>query len=230
MKANYLYWKNVALVVALVALTCSASAADTNALLNAWLDAQAKVQTWQADVTQTRTLKSFTRPLTAKGRVWFQAPDKFHWELGQPPQTIAVRGTDQMLVIYPRLKRVEKYPLNATLSAQWKDMMDLLQTGFPKNRTELESRFNITAVNVNGDLCEVVLEPKSSSARKMLPHFKLMFSTNDQSMQATEMQFADGSTMRNDFHNTKTNIPLDESLFAPKIPSDYKVVEPMKQR
>ena len=95
-----------------------ASAADTNSILAAWLNAQTNVQTWSADFLQTRKLKSLTQPLTATGHVWFAAPNRFHWELGQPAQTIAVRTTNDLLVIYPRLKRVERYPLSGGAMAR----------------------------------------------------------------------------------------------------------------
>src|SRR5882724_7483799 len=80
-------------------------AADTNSLLATWLAKQPDIQTWSADFIQTRALKSLTQPLTATGHVWFAAPNRFRWELGHPPQTIAVRGSNEMLVIYPPLKR-----------------------------------------------------------------------------------------------------------------------------
>ena len=35
--------------------------------------------------------------------------------------------------------------------------------------------------------------------------------------------------MRNDFKNPELNPKLDESLFTPKLESDYKIVEPLKQ-
>src|SRR5262249_20656241 len=85
-------------------LACSfrGQAADTNAILNSWFAAQTNLQTWSADFTQTRTLKALTQPLVAVGRVWFAMPNRFRWELGSPPQTIALRNADEMLVIYPR--------------------------------------------------------------------------------------------------------------------------------
>ena len=89
---------------------------DTNAVLSTWIAAQANIHTWSADVVQTRTLKSLTQPLTAKGHVWFEAPNRFRWELGNPPQTIAVRGPEEMLVIYPRLKHAERYALGGDQS------------------------------------------------------------------------------------------------------------------
>src|SRR6185312_5318655 len=74
-------------------------ASDANPELTAWLNSQTNIQTWSAEVIQKRMLKSLTQPLTATGHVWFAAPDRFRWELGDPPETIAVRRPDQLLVI-----------------------------------------------------------------------------------------------------------------------------------
>ena len=207
----------------------SAPAADTNSLLSTWIAAQTNIHTWSADVVQTRTLKSLTQPLTANGRVWFEAPNRFRWELGNPPQTIAVRGPEEMVVIYPRLKHAERYPLTGEQAGQWKDVMKLLEAGFPRSESEMDSQYNILSQNVTGDICELSLQPKSATARKMMPQIKIAFSTKDSSLTATELQFADGSTMRSDFKNPELNPKLDESLFMPKLDSDYKIVEPFKQ-
>src|SRR5258705_11010675 len=104
----------------LLASACS-HAVEPSQLVNSWLDAQTDIQTWSADVVQTRNLKSLTTPLTARGRVWFAAPNRFRWEIGDPPQTIAVRKTEEMLVIYPRLKRAERFPLDLQNAGPFKD-------------------------------------------------------------------------------------------------------------
>jgi outer membrane lipoprotein-sorting protein len=201
--------------------------ADGNALLSKWLEAQSKIQTWSADFTQTRTLKSFAQPLTSSGHVWFAAPDRFRWELGNPPQTIAVKNPAEMLVIYPKLKRAERYPFGLVKSGMWKDALTLLEAGFPRDRKELESRFNIEKISVENGVCELQLQPKSTSARKMMPQIKIAFGTDDFSLKATELQFADGSTMRNDFKNPKLNETFADDLFKPTLPKDFKIVEPL---
>ena len=111
---------------------CGASSA-----LGAWLSSQTNIQTWSATVVQTRTLKALTEPLTASGRVWFAAPDRFRWELGDPPKTIALRVSDEMIVIYPRLKRVERYRLAGDQTGPWRDALALLEAGFPRSQTDL---------------------------------------------------------------------------------------------
>jgi len=207
----------------------SAPAADTNSLVGSWLGAQTNIQTWSADFIQTRTLKSLTQPLTATGHVWFAAPNRFRWELGQPPQTIAVRAPAEMLVIYPRLKRVERYPLTGEQTGPWRDALALLEAGFPRSPAEMESRLRILSQTLTNQSCDLALEPRSAGARRMMPRIDIAFDTRDFSLRATELRFADGSIMRNDFMNPTLNPKLDDGLFAPELPADYKSIEPLKK-
>lgn len=202
--------------------------ADTDALLAAWLNAQTNIHTWSADFTQTRTLKVLAHPLVARGRVRFAAPNQFHWELGDPPQTIAVRQPEQLLILYPRLKRAERFPLEGNAAGPWKDALALFEAGFPRSRAELESRFKILSMKAEGPTCEVALEPKSAAAKRLMPEFRIAFGARDHSLVATVLKFADGSTMRNDFTNAVLNPSLDPKLFQPPVPADYKVAEPGK--
>ena len=208
----------------------SVSAQDSDALIGRWLSAQTNIQTWTAAFTQTRSLKSFTQPLVSTGQVWFATPNRFRWELMHPGHTIAVRAADQMLVIYPKLKRVEKYPLTGTQMGQWKETLSLLEAGFPGSRQEMESRFKIASATVADNVCETTLVPKSATARRMMPQIKIAFSTTNFLLRATELQFADGSTMRNEFAEGKLNIPVEPEMFAPALDNTYKVVEPLKPK
>ena len=217
------------LVATLLATAPSARCAELNPAVAAWLAAQPKIESWSADFVQTRSLKSLTQPLTATGHVWFQAPNRFRWELGHPPQTIAVREPDVMLVIYPRLKRVERFPLTGNQTGPWRDALALLEAGFPRSAAELEAQYNILSQTVKAGTIELALQPKSAAARRMMPRIAIEFDPKDNSLRATELQFADGSTMRNDFKNPVLNPHIDPQLFEPPIPSDYKVVEPLKK-
>ncbi len=206
-----------------------ARAADTNSALTSWLNAQKNIHTWSADFTQTRILKSLTQPLTATGHVWFEAPNRVRWELGHPAQTIAVIGPDLMQIIYPRLKRVERYPMGGGQQGQWGDIMKLFEAGFPRSQAEMEADYNILGQQITDDICVLTLQPRAAGARKMMPQIKIGFSTKDWSLRLNEMQFADGSIMRNEFKNAELNPQVDDALFAPKLESDYKVIEPLNR-
>jgi outer membrane lipoprotein-sorting protein len=216
-------------VFSVLLLACFCCHAAEPSLVTSWLNAQTNIQTWSADVVQTRNFKSLAKPLTAEGRVWFTAPNRFRWEIGNPPQTIAVRKTDEMLIIYPRLKRAERFPFEQQSIGPFKDTLALLDAGFPRSRADLEGRFQIVSQNVSNDVGSVVLQPKSPSARRMMPEVRISFGTNDWTLRSTELQFADGSTMHNRFINPKLNPPVDENLFNPVLESDIKIVEPMKK-
>jgi len=207
----------------------SAASAEMEPLLSRWLNEQTNVHSWSADLVQTRTLKSLTEPLTATGHLWFAEPNRFHWELGKPAQTIAVRGTNEMLVIYPRLKRVERYPLGGSEAGAWTEVLALLEAGFPRSEAELTSRFKILSQTITNGTCEVALEPRSAAARRMMREMRIAFGTNDFALRATELVFADGSTMKNQFTNSVLNASVEPALFSPAIPNDFKVVEPLKK-
>jgi outer membrane lipoprotein carrier protein len=211
----------------LLLATSAAYTAEFDPLVQNWLGAQTNIRTWAAEVTQMRSFKTLTQPLMATGHVWFAAPNRFRWEIGNPPQTIAVRQPEQMLVIYPRLKRAERYPLTGEQTGAWKETLALLEAGFPRSRGELESRFRLTSQTSSNDVVQVTLQPISRAARRMMPEIKIAFSTNQFTLRATELQFTDGSRIRNEFNHAKLNPVLDENLFAPKLESDYQIVEPL---
>ncbi len=210
-------------------LTPPAHAAETPLVLQKFLSAQTNLQSWSADLTQTRRLKTLTQPLVSTGHVWFAAPLRFRWEMGTPAQTIAVRNTNDLLVIYPRLKRVEKYPLTGERMGQWKETLALLEAGFPRSQADIEKLFKVLSTAQTNDVHYVALQPKSFSTRRVMPQITLAFGADDFQLRATELRFGDGSTMRNEFTNARKNPKLDDALFAPMIDADFKIVEPMKK-
>lgn len=218
------------LTLGLLALVTAgrAATADSEALLNAWFNAQTNLHTWSADLTQTRQLKAFAQPLVATGRVWFAAPNRFRWELGRPAQTIAARGPEELLIVYPRLKRAERYALTGAATGPWSEGLSLFEAGFPRGRADLERRFTLASVRATDTECELVVEPKAESARRLMPRFRIVFGTAAFDLRATELVLGDGSTLRNDFTNAVANPPLDDALFRPEIGADFRVTEPAK--
>jgi len=215
------------LVVAFLVAVPAIFATDTNAVLDAWLDSQTNLHTWHAGFVQTRTLKALKQPLVTTGQVWFARPNQFRWELGMPAQTIAVRSGDEMFVIYPLLKRAERYPVGDKAAGQWRDVMALLQTGFPGNRAELDNQFRLLAITEAKGHWQLAMQPRSSAARRMMPEIRVGLTSDTFELTRTELVFADGSSMRSDYANAVVNPELNERLFQWKPPPDFKVTEPM---
>ena len=203
-------------------------AADYDAQFNKWFEVQTNLQNWSGDFTQTRTLTVLNQPLVSPGKVWVK-PGEFRWELGQTVQTIVLRRPDQLLIVYPRLKRAEKYSLGAVPTGPMKDALALMDASLPRDRASMEEHFCLVSAALTNSILQMTLQPRSEAARKMIGQVMIGFHTNDFMIAATEMKFADGSKLHNDFTNVVVNQPLDPKLFEADVPPDYTVTEPLKQ-
>ncbi|HEY1787887.1 MAG TPA: outer membrane lipoprotein carrier protein LolA [Verrucomicrobiae bacterium] len=186
------------------------------------------MQTWSANFTQTRSLMTLSEPLKSSGKVWVK-PGEFRWELGRPPQTIVIRNPDELLILYPRLKHAEVYALDKIPPGPIKDAMSLLDVSIPRNRAALEEHFQLLSATVTNSTLQMTLQPKSESARQFIGSVVMGFHTNNYVIADSQMDFSDGSTLRNDFVDVVFNQPMDPNLFATNLPSDYTVVEPLNQ-
>jgi outer membrane lipoprotein carrier protein len=206
-----------------------ARADERDVQFDRWFAVQTNLQSWSADFTQTRSLKMLSQPLVATGKVWVTVPNRFRWELGQPAQTIVLRQPDQLLIIYPRLKRAEKYSLSGAPPGPLKDALALMDASLPRDRATMEENFRLLSATETNSILQMTLQPKSASARKFISEILIGFHTNDFSIAVTELKFADGSSLRNDFTNTVLNRPIDPALFEVKLAPDFTVVEPLRQ-
>lgn len=203
-------------------------AADYDAQFNQWFAVQTNLQSWSGDFTQTRSLKVLAQPLVSAGKVWVK-PGEFRWELGSPVQTIVLRRPDQLLIVYPRLKRAEKYPLDAVPTGPMRDALALLDASLPRDRATMEKNFQLLSATATNATLQMTLQPRSEAARKFIGQIVIGFHTNDFTIAATEMKFADGSSLRNDFTNVVLNQPIAPNLFEADLPPDYTVTEPLKK-
>ena len=213
----------------LLCLAASVShGASYDAQFDKWFAVQTNLQSWSADFIQTRSLKVLAQPLVSAGKVWVK-PGEFRWELGQPVQTIVLRRPDQLLIVYPRLKRAEKYPLDGVPSGPMKDALSLLDASLPRDRSTMEQNFRLLSATETNSILQMTLQPRSDSARKFIGEIVIGFHTNDFTIAATEMKFADGSSLRNDFTNVVLNQPIEPKMFEADLPSDFTVSEPLKK-
>lgn len=223
--------KGIYLAVFLLVLLSSAEAGNDSCreFLNTWMDQQAKIKTWSADVVQIRTLKSLVRPLKSKGQVWFLQPNRFRWQLGDPPRTIAVRKDNELLIIYPRLKQIERFAAGENIDSAWKQVLALLEVGFPSDSDTFFSRYELVRTTRLKKSWKFELRPAAEMARKLLDRVNVEISTRDFALLATELVFPDGSTMKNQFIHRRLNPELDEAMFDFEIEEGYTVVNPLQK-
>ncbi|MEM7584398.1 MAG: outer membrane lipoprotein carrier protein LolA [Acidobacteriota bacterium] len=218
-------WSGLALVCGL-ATPAPLAAASERHVLDAWLAEQTEIATWSAQVKQTRTLAAIVRPLETEGEVWFQRPNRFRWQLGDPPRTIAVRTADELMLLYPRLRQAERYAFGGDRGA-WKPALALLEVGLPNDPEGFDERYEVLSVDEVEAIWGFDLQPVAAEARRLIQRVRLEISETDLKLLATELTFPDGSIMRNDFSDHQLNPELDPALFTVELEDDYEVVEPL---
>lgn len=203
-------------------------AAPDLAPLDQWLSKQEQATSLKADFTQTRRMKTFNKPLISKGKLTFQAPENFRWEITDPKPSIAIFGAEKVTVLYPQLKRAEVMDTGDIRKSKWSDTFDLIKSGFPRSRKELERLFKIEGLVQQENGYELRLSLKKRSSENPVREARVYFQPETASIQATELELADGSLIRNDFRNVKINEGVSASAFEQTLPEGTQVTEPLK--
>lgn len=186
-----------------------------------WIAQQSEIRTISADFTQTRSLKTVRKPLVTPGHIWFKSPQHLRWELGDPPKTLVIRKGNEILIITPAEKKVKRM-LASEMSGPESQIFGMMDFTNIRSLEEFQRQFEILSVKPSGDQCELELKSKSPSA-KFLSKLRLRFSTSSGVVLTLEMNFKDGSFMRNDFNNVRVNGSVEEGKFSQDL-AGYEVV------
>jgi outer membrane lipoprotein-sorting protein len=197
------------------------------AVLVNWLERQVQLNSWSADVTQVRQLKSIARPLAASGVIRVAQPQRFYWQLGDPARTIAVGTPTGLSIAYPRIRRMERYTYSDTANPALRQVLDLFEVGFPHSAAAFSGRYELVAANQIDSAWRFELQPRVPQARQLLERIYVEVNAADLELRATEFVFPDGSVMRNEFSNPQVNPPLDDTLFVLEPEADWEVTEPL---
>lgn len=199
------------------------NSAEKDQLVTEWLSAAKSLQTWEAQVLQTRYLKAFTQPLVSTGKVWFATPNQFRWQLGEPVQSLALRTGPALWVLSPKLRRAEHYQLDSLGNGPAKDLMGLLDMGFPKDEVSFRKQFRIIEASTNSNSWSFRMEPESSSVKSMLPELKVEIAAGTKQLIATELILKDGSRLRNEFKELSRNSKISTGLFTTNLDATWKI-------
>ena len=101
-----------------------------------------------------------------------------------------------------------------------------MEAGFPRQRADLESRFRILSLTETNGAWQLALQPTGAFARRMMKEIRVSLATNDFLLAGTELVFADGSSLRNDFTHAVLNAPFENSVFDWRPGPGFKVTEP----
>jgi len=138
----------------------------------------------------------------------------------------AIRGEKDLLILYPKLGRAERYSLEGNKLAPWQQALALIEAGFPRTAEQLKTQYQLISEAITNGTCEVALEPRSPGTRNLLVEVRIVFATNTLSLLSTEMVFANGSLLRNEFKNQVVDETLPPETFNTTIPEGFRQAQP----
>ncbi len=209
--------RKIALLLPLLLLGMSVraekEAAIPTAPIKKWIAQQKDVRSLSADFVQTRRLRMLRDPVARPGRFSFQAPGSFRWELGTPPETIALRKDDAMFLISVKGRKYLRQEPGALPKKP--GMRDLPMMEFPlaADYADFIRRFEVRSLTQQGSRCTASILPRDPQARKFLQKIEVVFDTETGNLQAFEIAFRDGSALRNEFSNVQVNRRIAPATF-----------------
>ena len=202
-----------ALLIGVQIPDASCSATIDLSPLKACLEAQGDLRSISADFTQTRALKTLKSPVAVKGHFWFEAPDRFRWQLGDPPKTIIIGTKKGGMAIHPLQKHAEKSDLPASGGFPARRIFELMGLSGKRTVEEFQKHVNVLSLKTSGTRCRLEMLPKDPSATRGLSSINLEFDCKTGQWFDFEIVTQEGSSIRTELSNVRTNSAIDGRIF-----------------
>ncbi len=206
--------------LALAQLSAHAAGLDLTPLKK-WIASQGKIDTIACDFTQERELRTVKRPLKADGRFWFQKPDRFRWELGEPPKSIAIHNGDELTILDVAKKKAEVTDTSGE-EAERERFAAYFDLSFPRRWETFEENFDVLALNRVAGEWHAHVKPKSRKTARGIKTMTFFISASSDALLGFSLKVKDGSTITTRFRNIRRNVSVPASRFVVSL-DGYKV-------
>ncbi len=222
-------WPICAAVAALVLLLPPAGHAEQDekgappspeiqAILDRLDRAQEAIQTFQADVVETRTLALLAKPQTFRGRLSFERPGKIRWEYTSPEKRVYVLAEGDLTGWIPAKNRVEKISI-----ARYERRIRRI-IAFGQDSKVLLRDFKITTGAAGSGRDELILTPRSRRMERRLRQIRLTIDHRSGFVQRIQYVTKEGNQVTLELSNTLVNRALAPETFVLKTPPGARVV------
>ena len=183
--------------------------------LKTWLSSQRSIHSVSADFTQIRAFKTLKSPLTIKGHVWLESPNRFRWQLGEPPKTIIIGNRSETMILHPLKHRAEKRQLSTPGSAfqGQGDPFGMMGLSGGHSFEEFQKQMRVLAIRSVGARCHLEMLPRDPQAMGALSSINLDFDTATGEWRSFEIVTKEGSSILTEFTRVELNSKLPPDLF-----------------
>jgi len=226
---------SVFILSALLSTVHADSASDARAILEKWIKTSQSVTSIQSEFDQVRYLKNVARPLLKQGKIWMEKPDRFRWQVGDPPLMLAVHGKDGSFIFMDtREKKARVWSKQALLEQeqQGKEQgLAMMSGSFNANMADFDKRFEIQSaaqVPDQPDVWKVEMTLRDRQAAVFVKGLSFTVSTGDGTLRSFAIHMRDGSRFETIVRSYSINKAVDASVF--KLDTAGYVLEDMGKK
>lgn len=183
------------------------------AVLDAWLKRQASIRTLECNFTQERKLPALKEPVTTTGKLSFAKPGKVRWQLGNPPETIAISDGTTLTLLDVGKKIARQQPANSPQAARF----SLLNGQGFESPEAFKAAFEVIHHQQAGKIHQFALKSRDRRLRAQVPWIYLDIDPATNDLRSLEIELQDRSRIRTIFHKPTYNPNLPPTLFQPDL-------------
>ena len=173
-----------------------------------------------ADFTEEKTTHLLNKPLTSKGTIAFQSPNKFRRELKGSSPSLTVSNGEKLWIYYPNFKEAELYTLGQRQF--FDDSIAALTAGL-----NFDARRDLLSLPglPRGNGYRMILTPKTSGLKRMVKELAVTID-EDFKIVKTEATLPKADKVVTTYRNQRaTAVPAATFEFTP--PSGARVSQPL---
>lgn len=188
-----------------------------------WVEAGVKVKSLEIDFVQERRLRSLRQPLTKPGKIWFQRPGSFRWQIGDPPAIIAVsKPGGDLAVIESKEKRFRVWTADelAAEAASGKGHgFAMAGSSFPASLESFERQFEIVSARETAEagVWDLHLDLRDRKAGIFVKEIVFTIQPADGALRKFDVIMRDGSVQTTRITSVKKNGAIPPGVFAPDV-------------
>lgn len=207
------------ILLALLAGIASPQAADpteAEAVAQRWLASAAKVQTLTVEFAQERKLRTLNRLLVRQGKLWFQRPGSFRWQIDEPPSLLAVKTADRPLQWINTKARTVRIPAPKPDGSDAEPAMEILQSLLSADTAKFTEQFRVlTAKPADLDQAwDIDLDPRDRRTSIAVKNIQLRVSPDSGALHHFAVFMRDGSILTTRVLQADTQNPIAAGIFA----------------
>lgn len=197
------------LTLLLLAFSTAATAQSQAEIIKKINAVAATMKSMQCDFVQTKHLKMLNDKMVSYGKMYYQQPNKLHWEYTSPySYTFAFNGQQVKLT---KGKRSDVIDVNQ--SKVFKEIARIMMNSVVGKSLSDTKDFK-TTVTASGSEYAATLLPQRREMKQMFQKIILHFSKSAQTVSTVELVEKKGDRTVIQLKNIKKNVTLAPTLFA----------------